>query len=255
LRWQGGKRLLAKTILDLLATHHAYIETCCGGAAVFWAKPREISTCEILNDGDGDLVNFYWMLHKRGRGLAREVDCMPYSRVWFAQMMASKPRSTFGRAARFWYLNRVGFGARRRGATYGVQATRPAAVLPAKMLDDLDATVERLRGVMFESVDVCRLLDLYDKPLTLFYVDPPYWGTAQGYVCQFGDADHERLAAALGRIRGRWLLSYNDCPRVRQLYAGRSMRQVSTRYTAGCNSSTGGVSHASELLIANYELT
>ena len=70
LRWPGGKRRLAETILAHMPPHGAYVETCCGGAAVFWAKHRELSQAEILNDADGELINFYAMLHNRGRRLA-----------------------------------------------------------------------------------------------------------------------------------------------------------------------------------------
>ena len=59
LRWQGGKSRLADFIVNLFPKHLAYVETCCGGASVFFAKPRDASKAEILNDRDGELINFY----------------------------------------------------------------------------------------------------------------------------------------------------------------------------------------------------
>jgi DNA adenine methylase len=252
-RWQGGKRQLAEAILSYAPAHQVYVETCCGGAAVFWAKPR--SKAEILNDRDGDLINFYSQLHKRGRRLAAELDGLPYSRALFVQLLAQQPSSPFARAVRFWYLNRVAFGGRRHRPTFGVQATRGAFVLPPTVLASLDATIERLRGVLFESVDVVRLVDLYDRPSTFFYLDPPFFATSQDYVCRFGPEDHARLRQALGRVKGTWLLSYDDCPAVRRLYAGLPLARLSVRYTMGVNSSTGGADRAAELLISNRPLT
>jgi DNA adenine methylase len=167
LRWVGGKGRQVSIIIPLLGKHLAYCETCCGGAAIFWAKPREASSCEILNDADGELMNFYYLLHKSGRRLAAEVDAMPYSRGLFARQLHAKPRSAFRRAVRFWYLNRVAFGAKRTGSSFGVRASGRAWVLPAGVLRYLNATIERLRGVVLESVDVVRLIQLYDRPTTL----------------------------------------------------------------------------------------
>ncbi len=258
LRWPGGKRLLAPTILRYLSAHRAYVETCCGGAAVFWAKPRSLSSAEILNDADGELINFYYVLQKHGRRLAREVDSMPYSRALLNRLKLSRPRAAFQRAVRFWYLNRVAFGGGCERPTFGVKATQRASVLTASILGSLDATIERLRGVSFEAVDVVRLLELYDRRDTLFYVDPPYYGLSQRYSCRFALTDHIRLARALGNLEGAYLLSYNDCPEVRRLYVGLHRRKLTTRYTLGCNSRSGGHRDpgepARELLISNRPL-
>ena len=246
LRWPGGKGRLTAVILPHVPAHQAYVETCCGGAGLFWAKPREWSAGEVLNDVDGDLVTFYRVLHKRGRRLAAEVDAMPYSRQLFRQMLAARPSSQFARAVRFWYVNRVSFGG--RGTTFGPRARERATVLPVRILASLDATVERLRGVSFEAVDVARAIQVYDRPSVLFFVDPPYVGAERMYASPFGLADHSRLAAALRAAKGRWLLTYNDCRLVRSLYRGYPRRRLAGRYHI-C-----GTRRAVQLLIANAPL-
>jgi len=250
LRWPGGKARLAETILACMPAHDAHVETCCGGAAVFWAKPREISKAEVLNDADGELINFYQVLHKHGRRLVADVDAMPYGRALFARVLKSAPRAPFARAVRFWYLSRVAFGGRRRRPTFGVNASGPANVLPARVLRDLEATVERLRGVLFESLDVQRMIELYDRPTTFFYVDPPFLGLHQDYARQFRQGDHRRLASSLRGASGAWLLSYNDCAEVRALYRGLPRRRLAVRYTMRSRGSTV----ARELLISNRPL-
>jgi len=254
LRWPGGKHRLAAEILSHVGDHQAYVEACCGGAAVFWAKPREWSKAEVLNDLDGELVNFYRVLHRAGRRLACAVDAMPYSRRLFGQVRRSRPTVAFARARRFWYINRVAFGSIMARGTFGVKSSAPAAVLPDRVLAELDATVERLRGVVFESLDVARLVPLYDRPTTLFYVDPPYIGPRGLYAADFTPADHARLADVLHAAAGTSLLSYDDCPEVRRLYRGAHRRRVSLRYTIRSNTRAGQTKIGRELLLSNRPL-
>ncbi len=251
LRWPGGKGRLAETIISAMPAHEAYVEGCCGGAAVFWAKPKDVSRAEILNDADGELINFYHVLHKFGRRLAQEVDAMPYSRALFRKIRSEESRSAFRRAVRFWYLNRVAFGAKRRATSFGVKASTRTYVLPSVILEGLDRIMERLHGVCFEAIDVERLITLYDRARTLFYIDPPFYGTSQPYAVRFYQTDHERLCCRLKKIQGTFLLSYNDCREVRRLYRGLHWRRLLTRYTLGCNSSGGGTDRGEELLISN----
>jgi site-specific DNA-adenine methylase len=109
--------------------------------------------------------------------------------------------------------------------------------------------------VVFEAVDVCRLLRLYDSRRTCFFVDPQYWGTSQDYAVQFPEADHARLAASLGRVKGTWLLTYNDAPAVRAAYAACHVAALASRYTAGCNAGHGQASDdGRQVLISNRPL-
>lgn len=243
---------MAERIVSCIPAHRAYVEPCCGAAWVFWVKPREWSASEILNDTDGDLINFYYQLHRHGRRLAAEVGAMPHGRALFLRMRGSHPTSRFGRAVRFWYLNRVTFGALRcRKPSFGVKCQGRGYVLPVKTLTDLDRTIERLRGVIFESLDMEHLIRLYDRPTTFFYVDPPYVDVKGLYACEFSDEDHQRLAGALLRAKGTWLLSYNNHANVRRLYRGKHLRQITARYT-GC--SPQACKTVRELLISNRPL-
>jgi len=251
IRWVGGKHNMSSQILEFIPQHRSYVETCCGGAGLFWAKPKNWSSAEILNDVDGELINFYSVLHKRGRRLAMEVDTMPYSRRLFGEVRESRPRSAFARARRFWYLNRVAFGGQRRSPAFGVSVSHRAYVLPSNLLRDLDRVIERLRGVSFEAVDVVHLLKLYDRSNTLFFVDPPYYGLSQPYIGTFIEADHERLADCLRDRRGPWLLTYNDCSDVRRLYRGCRLRSLNGCYSIASNSSNRNRSEAQQLLISN----
>lgn len=66
----------------------------------------------------------------------------------------------------------------------------------------------------------------YDRESALFYLDPPYYEAEKYYPDRFMPEDHERLKDALTRIRGKFILSYNDCPEIREMYKGYSITGV-----------------------------
>ncbi len=87
-----------------------------------------------------------------------------------------------------------------------------------------------------------------DRPGTLFYLDPPYWGSEGDYgKGMFGRDDFQRLAEQLHGIKGRFLLSINDVPDIRDLFAWARIDEVDTSYSFG--NRTGGRGERQELLI------
>ncbi len=241
-RWAGGKARLVNDILPFLGEHVCYVEPFCGGASLFWSKPKSNSGQEVLNDLDGELVNFCRVLHRRGRRLAAEVGSMPYSRAEFNLLLRSEPASDFARAVKFWYCNRVCFGGKRTDPVFGTSSSACSlVVLPERVLASLDGLIERLRHVILESLPALECIARYDRPHTLFYVDPPYIGLANCYSTPFAECDHRALAAALRRIDGRFLLSLNDTPLTAELYAGLPTRRLrSSLFTIGGITRHGG---------------
>lgn len=128
----------------------------------------------------------------------------------------------------------------------------------------LPAFVEKLRRFTITSRDAFAVLgSVQDKPGVAMYVDPPYTRetrVAGAYRHDFGDHggatllgaedDHDRLAAALRRFEhARVVVSYEDCPRVRELYAGWSFVECTQHKNTG--NAGGGSSAAPEVLIVN----
>ena len=75
-------------------------------------------------------------------------------------------------------------------------------------------------------MDFQDLIRRYDRPETLFYVDPPYFQAEKYYAEGFGKTDHIRLKEALDKIQGRFVLTYNDCLFVRELYRQYPMKSL-----------------------------
>lgn len=92
----------------------------------------------------------------------------------------------------------------------------------------------------------------YDNADMLFYLDPPYWGCETDYGQDvFGRADFEVLAAQLAGIEGKFLLSINDRPGVRDVFGAFAITEVTTRYQVGGGT---GRERVNELLIANFDI-
>ncbi len=98
-------------------------------------------------------------------------------------------------------------------------------------IDYLEQVQLRLKSVKIENRDFEPILKTYDRPDALFYLDPPYLGTEKNYEGTFGWKDHLRLAANLKDSKGRFVLSYNDDPRIRELYDWCDIKATARRET------------------------
>ena len=88
------------------------------------------------------------------------------------------------------------------------------------MADYLDRVQERLCNVIIENMSFEKIIERYDKKDTLFYLDPPYYGAEKYYQEEFSEENHIKLAEMLKNVEGKFILSYNDCEYVRELYSG-----------------------------------
>ena len=85
------------------------------------------------------------------------------------------------RAARFLYLQRLSFGGKVAGRSFGVDTTGPAQFDTNRLGPLLEAIHERLAGVTIECLDWRAFIERWDRPYALFYLDPPYHGT-EGFL-------------------------------------------------------------------------
>ncbi len=110
----------------------------------------------------------------------------------------------------------------------------------------------RMANVVVENQDFETLIRHYDRTDTFFYADPPYFSSEEMYAVDFHWDDHVRLRNALAGIKGKFLLSYNDCPEIRQLYEGFSILDFSRTHSMAQRYEAG--KEFKELLIGNYDL-
>lgn len=110
---------------------------------------------------------------------------------------------------------------------------------------------KRLNSVVIENQDFGNIIKTYDKKDALFYLYPPYYETEKHYPDRFMPDDHIRLKNVLERIEGRFLLSYNNCEYIWDLYSEYNIIEIE-RMNNFLHKSESGNPRYRELLIKNY---
>jgi len=235
--YQGGKRNLAKRLIARIEAipHATYAEVFVGMGGVFFRR-RQAAKAEIINDFSCDVSNLFRILQRHYPQLLDTLRFQITSRAEFERLRAANADTLtdLERAARFLYLQRTAFGGKVAGRAFGVQITGGARFNLTKLEPMLAEAHERLAGVVIERLDFREFIRRYDRPTTLFYLDPPYFGCEKDYgQGLFKREDFADLATLLRAIKGRFILSLNDVPEIRDLFAWASIEAVETTYTIG----------------------
>ena len=246
----GGKFQLARHIAGrILAIEHSnYVEPFVGMGGIFFrrsARPK----CEVVNDISKDVITLFRILQRHYPQFLDTLKFQLTSRSEFERLKATDPDTLtdLERAARFLYLQRTSFAGKVNGQTYGV-TLRGARFDLTKLVPLLEDVHERLSGVTIECLPYAECIRRYDRPETLFYLDPPYWKCENYYGKGiFGPEDFQRLADLLSTIKGRFLFSINDVPEIREIFQGFDIEEVSLNYTANDK----GSKKVKELVIGN----
>lgn len=246
----GGKRQLAKTIIACIEKipHETYAEPFVGMGGVFFRR-RLAPRAEVINDRSGDVATFFRVLQRHYLPFVEMLRWQVTSRREFERLARTDPSTLtdLERAARFLYLQRTTFGGKVAGRSFGVDPRAPGAFDVTKIVPMLEELHGRLSGVTVECLDWAEFITRYDRPGTLFFLDPPYWGSERDYGKEMFDrAEFERLAAALRGLQGRFLMSINDVPAVRETFAGFRLRPVKVTYTVA----RGRTRRAGELIVS-----
>jgi DNA adenine methylase len=246
--WIGGKRRLAKEIIPMFPAHTCYCEPFCGGAALFFLK--QPSKVEVLNDFNRDLVALYRVLQHHLEEFIRQYKWALVSRQMFEWLKAT-PTDTLTdiqRAARFFYLQKMSFGGKVSSRSFGTATTSPPRLNLIRVEEDLSQAHIRLARCYIENLDWQACIAKYDRPSTLFFLDPPYWKT-EGYGNPFTIDQYIRMAELMRAMRGKAVLTINDHPEMREVFDGFEVKTVDINYTVG----GGGKSNQSrEMIIKSW---
>lgn len=247
----GGKRLLAGRLNTLIETipHETYAEPFLGMGGVFFRRRRKPAS-ELINDLSRDVTTLFRVLQRHHGPFMDMLAYQLSSRDEFERLAATDPATLtdLERAARFLYLQRLSFSGRVVSRALGARPEKSAyfdvSTLPA-LLRSIHA---RLTGVVIECLPYGEFIERYDRPSTLFYIDPPYWGCENYYgTALFSRQDFSRLRDLLADLEGRFILSLNDTPQVRALFARFFITEVPMTYSM----SPGRKKKTHELLISN----
>lgn len=218
MKYPGSKWSIANWIISFFPEHHSYLEAFAGSLAVLMNKPR--SNIETVNDLDGNVVNLFEWIRKDPERLAHEIYCTPYARQVYDAAFEASPEDSFEKAVNFYIRLNMGHGFRTNGEKVGwkndVQGRERAYAatdwcnLPDKILQ----AAERLRGVQIECRPAVEVIQRFNYPNVLLYLDPPYMvGTRHGkqYRCEMFDREsHAELLEVAKAHRGPVLISGHD---------------------------------------------
>jgi DNA adenine methylase len=248
----GGKRCLASTIIGAIERipHATYVEPFVGMGGVFFRR-RERPKLEVVNDWSSDVATLFRVLQRHYLAFVEMLRWQLTTRAEFERLVATDASTLtdLERAARFFYLQKTAFGGKVSGRNFGVAPIDRAAFDVTRIIPELEAYHERLAGVVIERLPYADCIARYDRSTTLFFLDPPYLGSEHYYGRGngfFGREDFNRLAGLLSALKGRFLMTLNDCAETREIFGTFPMKSARVTYRVH---GRGQIKHARELLI------
>lgn len=243
IRYPGSKAKLAPRIMQwfpedmhgrLFSSGVIYCEPFFGSGAIGWlAMPSLADGARVvINDKDYWVYCLWRAVRDKPKLLAEKIVSAQLSSALFEEYKATDGDRTIDPVEcgfRKLLLHQMSFsglgamaggpigGAEQKNEKYNIYARWNVATQVASIAER-NQTMRRLK-VEIECRDFEDILRKHDSENTFFYLDPPYFEKGGSlYKYAFSDQDHNRLAACLRDIRGRFLLSYDDAPEVRALY-------------------------------------
>ncbi|MDU5722163.1 DNA adenine methylase [Clostridium sp. LQ25] len=253
--WIGGKKSLRELIVSLFPLYYErYIEVFGGGGWVLFHKPPG-NDFEVYNDFNGLLTNLYRCVREKPNELIDALCFVLNSREDFdivkEALARDSPTSDVIRASYFYQLIRYSYAS---GLTsFGSQPHDMWGNFPL-----IEQAHRRLSKVVVENKDFEKLIRQYDRPVSFFYADPPYFETEKYYKNVgedgFKKEDHIRLRDTLMGIEGKFLLSYNDCSFIRELYDAPNIQIESYTRINNIKQRYDNGAQFPEILVANYDM-
>lgn len=249
----GGKRNLAKRLCRIIDAHQhtTYAEPFVGMGGVFLRRTRPARS-EFINDRNREVYNLFRILQEHYVAFLDLLRFQITTQAGFERLLKVDPDTLtdLQRAARFLYLQRVAFGGKVAGQTFGLASDRPSRFNLTTLEPDLEALHERLAGVTVTCLGYAPFIERVDRKTALIYLDPPYFGNEGDYGKDaFTRDDFARIATQLKSLKGEFILSINDVPQIRELFAWANIIPVQTTYSLAADNST----KAAELLITSLD--
>lgn len=215
LKFPGAKWSIARWITSFFPGHEHYIEPYCGSAAVFFSK--QPSKHEVLNDLNGSLVNLFEVMRTRGEELAEAIMLSPWSEAEYNAIEGHVDETdgdALEHARRFLVRSWQAHGGtiaqvsgwKHNGLRGSVYPTQLWKKLPARLM----AAAERLQDAEIRCRPALEVIDYYNAPNCLHYVDPPYMFETRArkyYKHEMTTDDHEDLLTHLVAHKGMIILS------------------------------------------------
>lgn len=215
-KWHGGKAYLARRIAALFPKHHTYVEPYGGAASVLLNK--EPSEVEVYNDLDFRLTNMFRWLRETPDHFRQLLTLTPYSENSFIESFIGDAADDCVTAVAFYVQCRQSFGGRGERFSFTKHRVRRGmADVVSGWLSSIDENlplvIERMRTVQIMNRDALKIIEMFDSPETLFYLDPPYMhetreaNSREAYSHEMDESAHVKMLGAISGIKGKFVLS------------------------------------------------
>ncbi|MBQ2731808.1 MAG: DNA adenine methylase [Opitutales bacterium] len=229
--YPGGKSRLLKEIMPFLPRENVrtYVEPFAGGLAVMLAHDKPFPR-EVVNDLSSGLMDFYRVAVAHPEALITELSCRIASRADFeSELRFPMVATELGRAVRWFWLTKHSFGA--QGAHFGRGKDTFHGMDVLSDGESIRRLSERLKKAVFRTTDACDVISEFDAPDTFFFLDPPYVACGETAYDAFSENDMARLRDTLKASKGMWLLTCDDSPATRRVFAGFHVRGTEIKYS------------------------
>ena len=257
-RYPGGKYYALKSLLLIIEKfdHDEFREPFFGGGTVFFNKKK----CEvnIINDKYSDLVEFLKFIQNEdnSKKLIKifETTEIP-TKENHQSIKKMLPMNQLEKAFKFYYLNRTSFSGKMKNPHWGYRPIR--SVPPKRWFEKIAFATKKLDKVKIENKDFEEIILRESSKKVLLYLDPPYYLANQKdhYVESFSQDDHLRLLKTLRQTNHSFILSYDDCPEIRDLYKDFFINEMDFFYRIeNSNDNFSKRKKINELIISNKQI-
>lgn len=257
-RYPGSKWSIANWIVEHFPQGYEkmiYLEPFVGSGAVFFNKKP--GAVETVNDLDSDIVNLFDVLRNYPEELKRALSLTPYSREEYDKSFEPCDEP-IEKARRYMVKTTQAIGAKLNGKcgwrNHKQMKIGGTACKWAGITETIDIAAGRLRGsttnlVQIEHMDALRLIERYNTPDALIYLDPPYVRSARKsgalYKHEMNDQQQVRMLEIITQSKAKIILSgYRN-----ELYD----KWLSSWETDTTMSQTTSTAMAEEVIWMNYK--
>tara|TARA_R110000868_G_scaffold340580_3_gene601255 strand:+ start:599 stop:1450 length:852 start_codon:yes stop_codon:yes gene_type:complete len=244
----GSKYLLRNQIVPLIPAHKKYVEPFAGSSAIFFAKPK--AEKNVLNDLDPITIRGLNLIKNAPLDMEAYPDAKTINE--HKALWVRPPKTTGQKIAKQIVHTCSGFSGHPVSVPKHIYRG-PSIRTKVRHIGEFK---EKLKDVKITSQDYAKVVSANDGKDTFFFLDPPYENTDKSFgYAESKSFDFERLAEVLKRIKGNFLMTINDSPRIRELFKAFNQRP----FVAISNMRTSpGAStkkyERKELYISNYKL-
>jgi DNA adenine methylase len=253
LRWVGGKNSRAKMLIKMFPDEYqAYVEVFGGAGNVLFSKPP--SKKEILNDFDGDLVNFWKQVKENHTSLIESFKYILISRQTFDEYAAKLNNSDYKddleRAHIYYYINRLTHAGDMKYPKYSKDRKESKRLDLLLLEQNVNQAYDRLVKVEIERLHFKDIITGYDDNKNFFFLDPPYRNKKK-YRVSMCEEDYKTLAELCKNLKGKFLMTINDDDFIRELFFHESFFIYAQKVKNHVNDQK---LEKSELIISNYPI-